>query len=85
MKTGVKELPVAVQATAPFLPTAEKEIVRNVTEKRFLHRVLSRHKAQIDFGHRPTSSQTETISLLYQMVSLRGNIVSSFRTERDRS
>ena len=49
VKTGVEEPPVAVQATAPFLPVAEeKEIVRNVTEKRLLHRVLSRHRAQID-------------------------------------
>ena len=84
VKTGVEEPPVAVQATAPFLPAAEKEIVRDVTEKRLLHRVLSRHRAQIDFGHGPTSSQTETISLLYQMVSLRGSIVPSCRTERDR-
>ena len=40
VKTGVEEPPVAVQATAPFLPAAEKEIVRNVTEKRLLHRVF---------------------------------------------
>ena len=40
VKTGVEEPPVAVQATAPFFPAAEKEIVRNVTEKRLLHRVF---------------------------------------------
>ena len=45
LKTGVEEPPVAVQATAPFLPATEKEIVRDVTEKRLLHRVLSRHRA----------------------------------------
>ena len=32
VKTGVKEPPVAVQATDAFLPAAEKEIVRDVTE-----------------------------------------------------
>ena len=55
VKTGVEEPPVAVQATAPFLPAAEKEIVRDVTEKGLLHRVLSRHRAQIDCGHGPTA------------------------------
>ena len=37
---------------------AEKEIARDVTEKRLLHRVLSRHRAQIDFEHGPTSSSS---------------------------
>ena len=46
VKTGVEEPPVAVQATVPFFPAAEKEIIRNVTEKRLLHRVLSRHIVQ---------------------------------------
>ena len=32
VKTDVKEPPVAVQATDAFLPAAEKEIVRDVTE-----------------------------------------------------
>ena len=40
LKTGVEEPPVAVQATAPFLPATEKDIVRDVTEKRLLHRVF---------------------------------------------
>ena len=61
VKTSVEEPPVAVQATAPFLPAAEKEIVRNVTEKRLLHRVSSRHRAHIDFGPGYTSSQTECL------------------------
>ena len=62
VKTSVEEPPVAVQATAPLLPAAEKEIVRDVTEKRFLHRSLSRHLVQIVCGHGPTSSQTKTPS-----------------------
>ena len=33
VKTGVEEPPVAVQATAAFLPAAEKEIVRDVTRE----------------------------------------------------
>ena len=59
VETSVEEPPVAVQATAPFLPAAEKEIVRDVTEKRLLHRFIL-----LLFFHRDTSSQTVTSSLL---------------------
>ena len=57
------------------------EIVRDVTEKRLLHRFLPRHRAQIDCGHGPPSSQTDTSLLLAPNASV-ARKYGSFQPQR---
>ena len=54
-----------------FLPAAEKDIVRDVTEKRLQLRFFPRHRAQIDCGHGLSSSRRLHPHCWRQMLSWR--------------